>query len=80
MLRYELELLDEALLAGATPASARVALDYAFTHLRAAEHGWQVACRPADVSLMITQLDASRYAPEAAVAARAGRMGARLGV
>ena len=78
-LRFELELLDEALHACATPDTARVALDYAFTHLRAAEHDWQVAWRPTDVRLMITQLDAARDALEAAVAARTGRLGARVG-
>ena len=72
-LRYELELLDEALLAGATPASARVALDYAFTHLRAAERAWQQVLRPADLDLVVAQLDASRDALEASVAVRAGR-------
>jgi len=73
-LRYELELLDEALRADSAPRSARVALDYAFTHLRAAEHGWQAICRPADLSRVVTQIDASRDALEAAVRARAGRL------
>jgi hypothetical protein len=71
-LRYELELLDEALRAGSTPDSARVALDYAFTHLRAAERAWQALRRPADLHLVVTQIDASRDALEASVAARAG--------
>ena len=73
-LRYELELLDEALRAGGPPGSARVALEYAFTHLRSAEHAWQAICRPADLPLVLTQLDASRDALEAAVAVRAGRL------
>ena len=71
-LRYELKLLDDALRADSAPRSARVALEYAFTHLRAAEHGWQAICRPADLPLVVTQIDASRDALEAAVAARAG--------
>jgi hypothetical protein len=75
-LRYELELFDEALRAAWTPAPARVALDYAFTHLRAAEHAWRAMYRPADLRLVITQIDASRDALEAAVAARAGRLAA----
>jgi hypothetical protein len=75
-LRYELELLDEALRAAWTPEPARAALDAAFTQLRAAEHAWQEMFRPADVRLIITQIDASRDALEAAVAARAGRVGA----
>jgi hypothetical protein len=75
-LRYELELLDEALRAARTPEPARVALDSAFTHLRAAEHAWQDMSRPADLGLIVTQIDASRDALEAAVAARAGRLGA----
>ena len=74
-LRYELELLDEALSAGPTPDSARRALDYAFTHLRAAERGWQELRRPGDLHLVITHLDASRDALEASVAARAGARG-----
>jgi hypothetical protein len=78
-LRYELELLDEALRAASTSGSARAALDYAFTHLRAAEHAWQAICRPADLPLVLTQIDASRDALEAAVAARAGRHGAGAG-
>jgi hypothetical protein len=78
-LRYELELLDEALGAGSPPDSARVALDYAFTHLRAAERAWQESRRPADLHLVITQIDASRDALEASVAARAGRRGTRAG-
>ncbi len=45
-LRYELELLDEALRAGPAPDAARLALDYAFTHLRAAEHAWQAGGGP----------------------------------
>jgi hypothetical protein len=76
-LRHELELLDEALRATPAPHAARAALDYAFTHLRAAEHAWQAVCRPADLPLVLTQIDASRDALEASVAARAGRLGAR---
>ena len=72
-LRYELELLDEALRAGPTPLSARVALDYAFTHLRAAERAWQDVHQPADLDLVVAQLDASRDALETSVAVRAGR-------
>jgi hypothetical protein len=69
-LRYELELLDEALSTGSTPHSARAALNYAFTHLRAAERAWQELRRPADLHLVVTQIDASRDALEASVAAR----------
>ena len=78
-LRYELELLDEALRAGSTSGSARVALDYAFTHLRAAERAWQEVRRPADLDLVVAQIDASRDALEASVAARAGQRGTRAG-
>lgn len=77
-LRYELELLDEALHACSAPDAARAALAYAFTHLRAAEHAWQQAWRPSDARLVITQIDASRDALEAAVAARAGRLKAHV--
>ena len=56
-----------------TPTSARVALGYAFTHLRAAERAWQEVLRPADLDLVVAQLDASRDALEASVAVRAGR-------
>ena len=45
--------------------------------MRAAEHGWQAIFRPADLPLVITQIDASRDALEAAVAARAGRLKTR---
>ena len=79
-LRFELELLDEAMRAGAAPRAARVALDYAFTHLRAGERTWQSARGPADLRRVVTQIDASRDALEAAVAARAGRLGTRAGV
>jgi hypothetical protein len=78
-LRYELELLEEALRAASTAGAARVALGYAFLHLRAAEHAWQAMSLPADLRLVITQIDASRDALEAAVAARAGRLGASAG-
>jgi hypothetical protein len=78
-LRHELELLDEALRAGSAPDSARVALGYAFTHLRAAERAWQELRRPADVHLVVTQIDASRDALEASVAVRAGRPRTRAG-
>jgi hypothetical protein len=78
-LRYELELLDEALRAGSTAASARVALDYAFTHLRAAERAWQGVRQHADLDLVVVQIDASRDALEASVAARAGRRGPSAG-
>ena len=73
-LRHELELLDEALRSGPAPApaSARVALDYAFTHLRAAEHAWQEGRRTTDLDVVIARVDASRDALEAAVAVRAG--------
>ena len=76
-LRYELELLDDALGAGSTPDPARVALGYAFTHLRAAERAWQEFRHAADLSLIVNQIDASRDALEASVAARAGRHGTR---
>jgi hypothetical protein len=76
-LRYELELLDEALRVGSAPEAARVALDYAFTHLRAGERTWQEARGAADVHLIITQIDASRDALEASVEARAGSRGTR---
>jgi hypothetical protein len=79
-LRHELELLGEALSAGSTPDSARRALDYAFIHLRAAEHTWHEVRRPADAHLVVTQIDAARDALEASVAARAGRLGTRAGV
>ena len=72
-LRHELELLDEALRAAPAPGPARVALGYAFTHLRAGERAWQVAHGQADLRLVITQIDASRDALEASVAARAGK-------
>jgi hypothetical protein len=72
-LRYELEMLDEAMRAGPAPISARVALDYAFTHLRAAEHAWQEGRRTTDLDVVIARVDASRDALEAAVAVRAGR-------
>ncbi|MEO8688376.1 MAG: hypothetical protein ABI611_09160 [Solirubrobacteraceae bacterium] len=75
-LRYELELLDEALRAAPAPASARVALDLAFTRLRAGERTWLEAHGPADLPLIVTQIDASRDALEASVAARAGTQGA----
>jgi hypothetical protein len=78
-LRHELELLDQALRAGSTPDSARVALDYAFTHLRAAERAWQELCRSDDQHLVLTQIDASRDALEASVAARAGTHRTRAG-
>jgi len=71
-LRYELELLDEAL-ASSTPDSARVAIGYAFTHLRAAERAWQQFRHSADLGLIVDQIDASRDALEAAVEARTGR-------
>ena len=75
-LRFELELLDEAMRAQARrPVAARAALDYAFTHLRAGERTWQSARGPADLRRVVTQIDASRDALEAAVAARAGRLG-----
>jgi hypothetical protein len=70
-LRYELELLDEALCAGSTPASARTALGHAFTHLRAAEHAWQDVRQPADLLLIVERIDDARDALEASVAARA---------
>jgi hypothetical protein len=79
-LRFELELLDEALRTGPAPDVARVALDYAFTHLRAGERTWQTARGPADLRLIITQIDASRDALEAAVAARAGKRKAKAGI
>ena len=60
--------------AGSTSTSARVALGYAFTHLRAAERGWQKFRHSADLNLIVVQIDASRDALEAAVAARAGRL------
>jgi hypothetical protein len=69
-LRFELELLEEAQRVGATPDSARIALGYAFTHLRAAERAWQELRRPADLCLVVTQIDASRDALEASVNAR----------
>jgi hypothetical protein len=71
-LRYELELLDAATTASASPHAARLALEYAFTHLRAAERAWQGICRPTDVPVVLTQLDAARDALEASLAARAG--------
>ena len=74
-LRYELELLDEATRTSASPHAADVALEYAFTHLRAAERAWQEICRPADLPVVLTQLDAARDALEASVAARAGTLG-----
>jgi hypothetical protein len=77
-LRYELELLDEALRAGSAPDSARVALGYAFTHLRAAERAWQELRRPADLWLVVTQIDASRDALEASVVARRSAERARV--
>ena len=70
-LRYELELLDEALHAGPAPISARVALSQAFTHLRAAEHAWQIVRQPADLLVIISRVDNARDALEASVAARA---------
>ena len=76
-LRYELELLDDAMHAGSTPDSARAAIGYAFTHLRAAERAWQAFRNSADLSLIVDQIDASRDALEAAVAARAGQRGTR---
>lgn len=76
-LRYELELLDEALRAGPTSLSARAALDHAFIHLRAAERAWQESREPADLLVAVTRIDASRDALEASVAARAGRSGTR---
>jgi hypothetical protein len=78
-LRYELERFDEALHAAPAPQLARVALDYAFTHLRAAERAWQECGRPGDFPLVLTQIDAARDALEAAVATRAGRLGASAG-
>jgi hypothetical protein len=78
-LRYELELLDEALHAGSgAPPSARVALEYAFTHLRAAEHAWQAVQVPVDMLVIVGRLDEARDALEASVAARAS--GTRAGV
>jgi len=79
-LRHELELLDEALRTGPTSGSARVALDYAFTHLRAAERAWQEVRRPADLDLVVAQIDAARDALDASVAQRAGRPRTRAGV
>jgi hypothetical protein len=72
-LRYDLELLDEAMRAGAAPSSARIALDSAFIHLRAAEHAWQDGRQTTDLDVVVTRLDASRDALEAAVAVRASR-------
>ena len=69
-LRFELELLDQALGTGETPTSARVALGDAFTHLRAAERAWQDFRQSSDLSLIVAQIDASRDALEASVAAR----------
>ena len=79
-LRHELELLDEALRTGPTPGSARVALDYAFTHLRAAERAWQEVRRPPDLDLVVAQIDAARDALDASVARRPGRPRVRAGV
>jgi hypothetical protein len=73
-LRYELELLEEATTASASPHAAHLALEYAFTHLRAAERAWQGICRPADLPVVLTQLDAARDALEASLAARAGTL------
>ena len=73
-LRYELELLDEALRAGSTPDAARLALDYAFTHLRAAEHAWQAVPGGPPTSAWSSRRStplATRSRPS--VAARAGR-------
>ena len=70
-LRYELELLDQALRAGSAPISARVSLAQAFTHLRAAQHAWQVVRQPADMLMIISRVDNARDALEASVAARA---------
>jgi hypothetical protein len=67
-LRFELELLAEAL--GTAPETSRLALDDAFTHLRAAEHAWQEMCRPTDLAAVVTQIDAARDALEASLAAR----------
>jgi hypothetical protein len=75
-LRYELEHYDEALHAAPAPHLARVALEYGFTHLRAAEQAWEACRRPGDLPLVLTQLDAARDALEASVAARGGRLGA----
>ena len=72
-LRFELEQLDEAMRAGPAPGSARNALDYAFVHLRAAEHAWQECRRATDLDVVVARVDASRDALEAAVAVRAGR-------
>jgi hypothetical protein len=77
-LRHELELLDEALSAGHAPHAAHAALGYAFTHLRAAERAWQELRRPADLWLVIAQIDASRDALEASVAARRSAERARV--
>ena len=70
-LRYELEHLDEALRAGSASASARVALEQAFRHLREAEHAWQAVQQPADMLVIIGRLDEARDALEESVAARA---------
>jgi len=72
-LRHELEVLDDDMRTGSAPPSARVALDYAFTHLRAAEQAWQRGRRFGDLELIVVQIDASRDALEACVAVRAGR-------
>jgi hypothetical protein len=74
-LRHELERLDEVLGSAPAPQGARAALDYAFTHLRAAEHAWQAGWRPADLPLVLIQIDAARNALDAAVAVRAGKLG-----
>jgi hypothetical protein len=78
-LRYELEHYDEALHAAPAPHLARVALEYGFTHLRAAEQAWEASRRPGDLPMVVTQLDAARDALEASVAARGGRLGAGVG-
>jgi hypothetical protein len=72
-LRYELELLDEALRVGSAPAAARAALDDAFTELRGGERAWREARGPADLRLVIPRIDAARDALETSVAARSGK-------
>jgi hypothetical protein len=78
-LRYELECFDDALRAGSAPHLACVALDYAFTHLRAAERAWLGIRGPGDLPPLLTQIDASRDALEAAVTARADGLAASAG-
>jgi hypothetical protein len=72
-LRRELELLDEVLRTGPTPISARAGLDHSFYSLRAAERAFRESRQPADLLVVVKQLEDARDALGAALDALARR-------